>query len=81
MSVHIYWGSETGTAEFFGSELSTELKAAGLKVGGTKHERIARLVYAIEYKIYERPRADFYTRSMVAAFASQLDDLVSRHST
>jgi NADPH-ferrihemoprotein reductase len=32
MAVNIYWGSETGTGEFFGGELAKELTAAGLKV-------------------------------------------------
>ncbi|EGB08724.1 hypothetical protein AURANDRAFT_63970 [Aureococcus anophagefferens] len=61
-------------------QLAAHCKSAGLKVGGTKQERIARLVYAIEYKVYERPRSDFFTRQIVAAFATKLDAIVSQNA-
>lgn len=61
-------------------QLAAHCKSAGLKVGGTKQERIARLVYAIEYKVYERPRSDFFTRQIVAAFATKLDAIVFQNA-
>ena len=53
MAVNIYWGSETGTGEFFGGELAKELTAAGLKVEGKRRGARDLAVHNIHSKYYD----------------------------
>ena len=60
------------------AQLRSRCEGLGLKVGGTKHERIARLAYFTVYQIRERPRSDAVTKAMVAQFAARMDAIVER---
>ena len=47
--VNIYWGSETGTAEFFASELTEFLKGHGISCTACGLEEFDKKVFVTHY--------------------------------
>ena len=59
--------------------LKEHCQAMGLKVGGTKQERIARLCAASIYGVIEKPRASDHTRQQVARLGDRMNAIYDAH--